>query len=66
MQTLRAARLGTGKTLRQVSSEARISIGSLSEYERNIGSPKGPTRLALSLVLGVPEDELLWPETKTR
>lgn len=56
---LRDARLGQGKTLRDISSEARVSLGYLSEVER--GQKEASSELLSSIceALDVPMSAIL-------
>ena len=56
---LRDARLGQGKTLRDISSEARVSLGYLSEVER--GQKEASSELLSSIceALDVPMSVIL-------
>ena len=56
---LRDARLGQGKTLRDISSEARVSLGYLSEVER--GQKEASSELLASIcdALDVPMSAIL-------
>ncbi len=56
---LRDARLGQGKTLRNISSEARVSLGYLSEVER--GQKEASSELLASIcdALDVPMSAIL-------
>ncbi len=56
---LRDARLGQGKTLRDISSEARVSLGYLSEVER--GQKEASSELLASIcdALEVPMSAIL-------
>jgi transcriptional regulator with XRE-family HTH domain len=56
---LRAARLAQGKTLRDVSSVARVSLGYLSEVER--GQKEASSELLASIceALDIPMSEIL-------
>ncbi|MBC7298662.1 MAG: helix-turn-helix transcriptional regulator [Demequina sp.] len=56
---LRDARLGQGKTLRDISSQARVSLGYLSEVER--GQKEASSELLASIcdALNVPMSTIL-------
>ncbi len=58
-ETLRARRLGQQRTLREVSSNARVSLGYLSEIER--GQKEASSELLASIcgALGVPLSDVL-------
>ena len=51
---LRQARTGQGRTLREVSSSARVSLGYLSEIERGQKEPSSELLNAICGALGVP------------
>ncbi len=58
-ETLRARRLGQHRTLREVSSAARVSLGYLSEIER--GQKEASSELLASIcgALGAPLSDVL-------
>ena len=56
---LRDARLGQGKTLRDISSGARVSLGYLSEVERGQKEASSELLASISLALDVPMSAIL-------
>lgn len=72
-ETLRALRLASGKTLREVSGEARVSLGYLSEVERGqkeasselLGAICGALDVELSYLLRLTSDRVEAHETVT-
>lgn len=56
---LRDARLAQGKTLRDVSSGARVSLGYLSEVERGQKEASSELLASICLALDVPMSEVL-------
>jgi transcriptional regulator with XRE-family HTH domain len=57
-ETLRAARLRQRRTLREVSTAARVSLGYLSEVERGHKEPSSELLAAICEALDVPLSEL--------
>jgi transcriptional regulator with XRE-family HTH domain len=57
--TIRRARTERGRTLRDVSREARVSLGYLSEIERGRKEPSSELLAAVCAALGLPLPELL-------
>lgn len=57
--TLRARRLGQRRTLREVSSAARVSLGYLSEIERGQKEASSELLAAVCGALGVPLSDVL-------
>lgn len=57
--TIRRARTERGRTLRDVSREARVSLGYLSEIERGRKEPSSELLAAICSALGLPLPELL-------
>ena len=55
---LREIRLGQGRSVRSVATDAGVSHGLLSQVERGLTRPSFPTLVALANVLGVPLAEL--------
>lgn len=58
-ESLRAARLRQGRTLRDVSTAAGVSLGYLSEVERGRKEASSELLAAICGALGVPLSELL-------
>lgn len=58
-ETLRARRLGQHRTLREVSSDARVSLGYLSEIERGQKEASSELLAAVCGALGVPLSDVL-------
>ena len=56
---LRDARLGQGKTLRDISSGARVSLGYLSEVERGQKEASSELLASICLALKVPMSAIL-------
>jgi len=56
---LRDARLGQGKTLRDISSGARVSLGYLSEVERGQKEASSELLSSISVALDVPMSAIL-------
>lgn len=56
---LRDARLGQGKTLRDISSEARVSLGYLSEVERGQKEASSELLASICVALDVPMSAIL-------
>ena len=56
---LRARRLEQGLTLRQVSAEARVSLGYISEIERGQKEASSELLNAICRALGVPLSDVL-------
>ncbi|MBO1029862.1 helix-turn-helix transcriptional regulator [Tessaracoccus sp. SD287] len=73
-ETLRELRFSQGRTLRDVSTSARVSLGYLSEVERGqkeasselLGSIAAALHVPLSAVLMTVSDKLAAAELKTR
>lgn len=57
--TLRRARQDQGRTLREVSSTARVSLGYLSEVERGQKEASSELLAAIAGALGVPLSEVI-------
>jgi len=57
-ETLRAVRLRQGRTLREVSAAARVSLGYLSEIERGHKEPSSELLGAICDALDVPLSEV--------
>jgi transcriptional regulator with XRE-family HTH domain len=53
-EVLRRARMSQGRTLREVSHSARVSLGYLSEVERGRKEPSSELLSAICTALGVP------------
>lgn len=58
-EVLKDLRLEQGKTLRQISSGARVALGYLSELERGQKEASSEVVDALALALGVPTYQIL-------
>lgn len=58
-EVLRTQRVTRGLTLRQVSAEARVSLGYISEVERGQKEPSSELLAALCEALGVPMSQVL-------
>lgn len=58
-QTLREVRVGSGLTLRDVSSSARVSLGYLSEIERGQKEASSELLGAVCSALSVPLSDVL-------
>jgi len=58
-ETLRARRLGQHRTLREVSTDARVSLGYLSEIERGQKEASSELLAAICGALGVPLSDVL-------
>lgn len=58
-ETLRALRLSSGQTLREVSGQARVSLGYLSEVERGQKEASSELLAAICGALGVELSEVL-------
>ena len=56
---LREQRFGQGRTLREVSSAARVSLGYLSEVERGQKEASSELILAICTALDLPQSELM-------
>lgn len=56
---LRDARLGQGKTLRDISSQARVSLGYLSEVERGQKEASSELLASICVALDVPMSTIL-------
>lgn len=56
---LRGARTSQGRTLREVSDSARVSLGYLSEVERGRKEPSSELLNAICDALGVPLSQVL-------
>ncbi|MDQ3103758.1 MAG: helix-turn-helix domain-containing protein [Actinomycetota bacterium] len=71
-EALRQRRVGQGRTLRQVSADARVSLGYISEIERGqkeassemLAALCGALRVPMSAVLREVSDRLLVEETR--
>lgn len=57
-ETLRSVRLRQGRTLREVSASARVSLGYLSEVERGHKEPSSELLAAICEALEVPLSEV--------
>ena len=64
-ETLRAVRLRQRRTLREVSSSARVSLGYLSEVERGQKEPSSELLAAICRALDVELSELFQEVTDT-
>lgn len=64
-ETLRAVRLRRRQTLREVSSQARVSLGYLSEVERGHKEPSSELLAAICGALDVEMSELMREVTDT-
>ena len=58
-QSLRAARVEQGRTLRAVASDARVSLGYLSEVERGQKEASSELLAAICAALALPISQLL-------
>jgi transcriptional regulator with XRE-family HTH domain len=58
-EVLRAQRMRQGRTLRQVSADARVSLGYISEIERGQKEASSELLAALCAALDVPLSEIL-------
>lgn len=58
-ETLRAVRMAQHKTLREVSAEARVSLGYLSEVERGQKEASSELLSAICAALDIPLSSLL-------
>jgi len=58
-EVLRAQRMRQGRTLRQVSADARVSLGYISEIERGQKEASSELLAALCSALDVPLSEIL-------
>lgn len=58
--TLRELRMSEGKTLRDISTQARVSLGYLSEVERGQKEASSELLGAICGALGVPLSRVLW------
>lgn len=58
-ETLREARFSQGRTLRDVSMEARVSLGYLSEVERGQKEASSELLASIATALNVPLSQLL-------
>jgi transcriptional regulator with XRE-family HTH domain len=58
-EVLRAQRMRQGRTLRQVSADARVSLGYISEIERGQKEASSELLASLCAALDVPLSELL-------
>ncbi|PZS33982.1 MAG: XRE family transcriptional regulator [Pseudonocardiales bacterium] len=63
--TLRGLRLRQRRTLREVSSSARVSLGYLSEVERGQKEPSSELLAAICGALDVELSELFWQVSTT-
>lgn len=64
-ETLRGLRLRQRRTLREVSSAARVSLGYLSEVERGQKEPSSELLAAICGALDVELSELFWEVSNT-
>lgn len=64
-ETLRGLRLRQRRTLREVSSAARVSLGYLSEVERGQKEPSSELLAAICGALDVELSELFWEVSQT-
>ncbi|MDQ2748116.1 MAG: helix-turn-helix domain-containing protein [Actinomycetota bacterium] len=64
-ETLRGVRLRQRRTLREVSSSARVSLGYLSEVERGQKEPSSELLAAICRALDVELSELFWEVSST-
>jgi transcriptional regulator with XRE-family HTH domain len=64
-ETLRGLRLRQRRTLREVSSSARVSLGYLSEVERGQKEPSSELLAAICGALDVELSELFWQVSTT-
>lgn len=58
-ESLREQRFAQGRTLREVSSGARVSLGYLSEVERGQKEASSELILAICTALALPQSELM-------
>jgi len=58
-EVLRAQRMRQGRTLRQVSAEARVSLGYISEIERGQKEASSELLASICAALDVPLSEIL-------
>ena len=58
-ESLREQRFGQGRTLREVSSAALVSLGYLSEVERGQKEASSELILAICTALDLPQSELM-------
>lgn len=58
-EALREQRFSQGRTLREVSSGARVSLGYLSEVERGQKEASSELILAICTALDLPQSELM-------
>ncbi|MDR1450132.1 MAG: helix-turn-helix domain-containing protein [Propionibacteriaceae bacterium] len=58
-ESLRAIRIAQGRTLRDVSHDARISLGYLSEIERGVKEASSELLGAIACALDVPLSEIV-------
>uniref|UniRef100_UPI000B2FEF9D helix-turn-helix domain-containing protein n=1 Tax=Nocardia amamiensis TaxID=404578 RepID=UPI000B2FEF9D len=58
--SLRRARLAQNRTLREVSTSARVSLGYLSEVERGRKEASSELLAAICAALDVPLSRVLW------
>jgi transcriptional regulator with XRE-family HTH domain len=58
-EVLRAQRMRQGRTLRQVSAEARVSLGYISEVERGQKEASSELLASICAALDVPLSEIL-------
>ena len=68
-ETVKAFRSRKGLSLRELALRTGLSVGILSQIERNVTSPSLKTLTKLRIGLGVPlsalfEDEREWPERR--
>lgn len=59
-EVMREQRLAQGKTMRQVSREACVALGYLSEIERGYKDPSSGVVSAVAKGLGMPAHELVF------
>ena len=64
-ETIRGVRLRQRRTLREVSSSARVSLGYLSEVERGQKEPSSELLAAICGALDVELSELFWQVSAT-
>jgi transcriptional regulator with XRE-family HTH domain len=58
-ESLRASRIAQGRTLRDVSRDAQISLGYLSEIERGVKEASSELLAAIVLALDLPLSEVV-------
>lgn len=64
-ETLRGLRMRQRRTLREVSTSARVSLGYLSEVERGQKEPSSELLAAICRALDVELSELFWQVSNT-